>query len=1226
MKNKILIFLTLFVFMAAGALLSAPRLTSYPRALQQANQSMDVAWDEGTGGPYPNQCEFIYGPGPLNYSGGTITQTQTNLLRVTPSAEGMSDGVYYCRISPTSSDAMTREFRLYIDDTMNLVNYVSPANNADLSTLSPEFQWQDMAGVPYYSVFVFEGEPEMVMDSDGITLNVNILWAAITDGTSITYGTSDPSGYYNEIEPPPLVQGQQYSWAVIKNFSGTPAMMSETIPSYRKFTVNPAASCSTPVLLSPSDGASMTDPAEVVLSWEEAAGASSYKVMLKRKESDVINIEGTQLVPFWTGETAGTSVTIPADIKLNSNDYEWYVTAIDSAGRGAKSGTRDFYYENTGDFNFEINVYEDVTGLGTFNIPGAVFYIKTTYGANVNSFPFIADNEGMLYYYMEAGDYEVTVKKEGFDTAVFSFNLSSDGQSESWELIRSAYTITGQVVDGSGNSISGAGINAVFQGTTFTATASSASDGSFVFGAGQVNGTWNIEVSKSGYSTANTTEIVPIGEYEYIIGSPIAITQNVNTLSGQVTNDSAQGINGAMVTAEENGNPSNSFSDATDSAGNYSMQLPDGDWIVNVTKSGFVSPPPSAVSLSGGESKTRNFTMTPEANEIKGSVSDSGGGGSMENVLVRAEPSGGGGAVETYTDAFGEYTLSVGTGTFYVNAVKSGYSSDGEKTVNFGTAGGQVENGVDFVMTAAGTEDNADLYIYVSDNATSNDLSGVAVNVDGNEAATTGYSRYGVTDSYGGVTFTALHEGNYDIQLSKTGYTTINSSTSSPLINGSTGTESFAMTASVSTGNITGTAKEGLSGISGVDIEVYAQSDPDTLVNSAVTGASGGYTISLSPGDYIVTASINGYSISPAQHYISLAASGTENASFALSQPSGGTIIVEIDPASGIDMYEDIYNTNVTGEIGGAWPYPFKATFLDEEDKTVQTEFTWSVNPPDAGNITSSGVLTPTADYIGEVSVIAEALGVKGSAIVPVYQYFTPSYPAVDKTVRDYGGFSLMMPSGSASASNADNKFTLKRKAVSSARSSASGKKVISSIYDLTYGLSGDLTFDSYASITMPYTGSYDTDKVKAGKWNTTTLSWDSLGGSADSTRVSCSNINTLGEYSVITTMSELGIPYADFSPNPFSPYNGGVTITYSLESLAGTMVKTTIKVFNVAGKHVATVTEGELRSTTKMNSDVWDGRDKNGNWARNGRYFIQIKAEDTEGEVSSIYSIVLIK
>ena len=1196
MKKIILIisFILTGVLIFSNLFAVVPRVTSYPKYLLEVNGNVVITWDNGSGGSI-SSATMLYGFSHNSYT-GTLNQDAPGALTFTPQAEGMTGGVYYCRISNNADGDWSAEFKLFID-VINNVSYISPASNELLDDLTPTFQWSPLTNVPYYTIIVCDGAP-VIQAGEGLTITANIIWGAITNQTSIEYGTPDPSGYYTNLNPPPLIQGFTYAWLVMKNYSGSPSTNSEDVVTYRTFRVSPIASCGTPTLVSPANGSSMTDTANIVLSWQAATGANNYKVVLKRVEEGGIGASGKQEVPVWSEYTTATNITVPANIAFNTNTYTWYVIALDATGKGKKSEVWNFYYENTTDVELEFHFVENGP-LGLENVPGAIVFVETTGGIKINNYPLVANNNGWYYYTIPAGNYNMTVKKEGFDNGLFSFTATQPGPlNQSFTLIRSLYNISGIVKDDTGSPLSGANINASFMGTTFTASTFSQTDGTFSFNAGRTNGDWLIVASKSGYKTATSVASVVPGEFDFVLPEPIILTRNVNTLSGKVTNDSAQGINNAEVKVSENGNPSNFYITYTNSSGNYSINLPDGTWVINITKAGFVSPPASYITLSGGQSAVRNFTMSYQANQILGNVRDNLSI-AMQNVLVRAVPDAGS-PIETYTDWLGNYVLSVGPGNYTVNAILSGYNSDGAKIVNF-SGGGETVSDINFIMTPGGPADNANLYVSVDDGT--NPLSGASVYIEGNEPVTYGYTALGFTNSSGGVTITGMKPGGYDITVTKVGYNIINDTET--LINSTTIAKHYSMTAASTTGTISGLITDGVNPVSGATVEIYEQVNPDVPVYSTTTGPSGTYSRSLAPGSYIVKAYKLGCSSTPAQRYIILESGETKNADFEIKQASGGS--VTISHGSFI-----VYNENIGG------PYKFNATYIDGTGKEVYTNFTWTLDPPQAGVIDSTGLMTPTVDYIGEVNVIASTMGISGSETVSVYQRLNNTYGAVN--VRDYRGFSLSIPANAASTTNTIDRITLYKYPPTAARQSVGNVRVFGNVYRLTDGF----VFNTPVTVSLPLSGASSSD-VAIGVWNSMTLKWDSIGGTVTGGSVRAP-VSHFSEFSVISVLKELGLEYANLNPNPFSPALGGLKINYSVNSKEAGSVKVTIKIYNMTGKYVATILDGALRKVGNDYTEIWNGVDLRGKMAKNGRYIVQIEIEDTGGKKQYLYPVVMVK
>jgi len=95
--------------------------------------------------------------------------------------------------------------------------------------------------------------------------------------------------------------------------------------------------------------------------------------------------------------------------------------------------------------------------------------------------------------------------------------------------------------------------------------------------------------------------------------------------------------------------------------------------------------------------------------------------------------------------------------------------------------------------------------------------------------------------------------------------------------------------------------------------------------------------------------------------------------------------------------------------------------------------------------------------------------------------------------------------------------------------------------------------------------------------------------------------------------------------PNPFSPDNGLVNISYELSSDSARMPFVTVRIYNMAGQFVreliSNVPQGKGRASVE-----WDGLTDSAEVARNGRYVVEVSAEDSRGTESALGTVVLVK
>jgi hypothetical protein len=95
---------------------------------------------------------------------------------------------------------------------------------------------------------------------------------------------------------------------------------------------------------------------------------------------------------------------------------------------------------------------------------------------------------------------------------------------------------------------------------------------------------------------------------------------------------------------------------------------------------------------------------------------------------------------------------------------------------------------------------------------------------------------------------------------------------------------------------------------------------------------------------------------------------------------------------------------------------------------------------------------------------------------------------------------------------------------------------------------------------------------------------------------------------------------------NPFSPEKGPILIRYTIDSSSTAPLRTSIKIYNMAGKLIRTILNSGLKSVGTIQTDSWDGKDDRGRMSLNGRYFLTLDVEDISGKKQSIYTIALVK
>jgi len=312
---------------------------------------------------------------------------------------------------------------------------------------------------------------------------------------------------------------------------------------------------------------------------------------------------------------------------------------------------------------------------------------------------------------------------------------------------------------------------------------------------------------------------------------------NTYTLSGTVT-ESGTGLSGVTVSTGVR-------SATTQNDGTYTITgLSAGAYTVTPTKTGYTfSPTTRSVSVNANLSGV-NFTATKTSFSISGTVR-TGSGLGMSGASVTC------GALSTTSDASGNYAFTgLSPNTYTVAVSRAGFNfTPSSQSVTVGPD----KSGVDFT----GLADQTPTYsISGTVQAGGSGLTGVTV---------TAGSASALTSANGTYTISGLIAGSYTVSASRSGYTL---SPGSRTVVVSTNVTGIDFTATSITFSISGTVRQGASGLAGITVTAG--------VKSATTDNSGQYTISgLTSGAYTVAPLGSSYSFNPASASVTLSSNLT---------------------------------------------------------------------------------------------------------------------------------------------------------------------------------------------------------------------------------------------------------------------------------------------------------------------------------------------------------------
>ncbi|MBD3368382.1 MAG: hypothetical protein GF405_09480 [Candidatus Eisenbacteria bacterium] len=361
--------------------------------------------------------------------------------------------------------------------------------------------------------------------------------------------------------------------------------------------------------------------------------------------------------------------------------------------------------------------------------------------------------------------------------------------------------------------------------------------------------------------------------------------------------------------------------------------------------------------------------------------------------------------------------------------------------------------------------------------------------------------------------------------------------------------------------------------------------------------ASGDYAIDeVRPGSYVVTVSGDGCLGAPLQMTVQAGEGETV---------SGLDFTVERPPVEAIEI-------SGPSEVGAGETVTFSGYSVTDEGQLVDTALEWWVSPPEAGAIArGGGVFEASAGYIGEARIGAyePVSGLRGSLDIAAFVRVGPTSAV---TAEDSLGARLEIPVGSVSE---EQTIHLAHETLPDAKRLGRDYEVSETSYHL---MPDGLEFDGPAMLSVP------SDGGRLVLWNEDRLAWETVDSAAVGGDLEAS-IAGLGEYAVSRTSRGLAVWDIVVRPNPFSPDEGPVSIRFDVSSSEARMPFVTLRIRNIQGQLVRTVVENE--PTAKGEAVVeWDGNADSGRPARNGRYVIEIIAEDAGAEETSLGTVVLVK
>ena len=643
-----------FVLLASEIAHADITLLDYPQSLVALNDTVTVTWEES------EECQLVLGRTPGDYTQTTMT-TGIGSLDFVPYLELVAPGVWYCALNGATSGEFSDEFRLIVESPI-FATPTGPPNGSVVTETTTLLEWDPVDNVPYYYVAVSDQEIDIEEIEGELTISgANLIWQALTGATSIQYGSTDPSGYFNDTNgsSPPLMDGFTYNWLIFNCYGNDPLLTSVTGAGLAGFTTDVPTSLEAPELTWPPADVTLT--ADIVdFEWRAVDGAVSYHVSIYETR-DLAGCDASY--PVWDGPASMASVEVRLGSILVSGEYTWRVVALDELGRGVASERRGFdYATETG-----------TAQIRTFRTDGerlARVFVDIEYvGGGVNVLPAITNESGVFDKELLPGRYAFHASKEDYvDTTAVHTIYANQNRHVGITMRRAPARIRGRVVDEGDDPVFGAVVTARGNGTT----SETETDADGYFALQVTAGEWAVSAERFGYAPSSTQTIhLVAGEYGQLT-APLVLIGTPGSIRGDVLNTVGRPIVAATVRASHA--ELGTYVTSTNCTGHFELDLAPATWAISATKTGYQASTPREMDLNPGEHAVVDppILLLPVESAIMGRVTDDGV--DIEGATVTAVPTAGS-VIDATTNCFGEFLLMPPPGTYMLSARRDGFTT-----------------------------------------------------------------------------------------------------------------------------------------------------------------------------------------------------------------------------------------------------------------------------------------------------------------------------------------------------------------------------------------------------------------------------------------------------------------------------------------------------------------------------------------------------------------------
>lgn len=495
------------------------------------------------------------------------------------------------------------------------------------------------------------------------------------------------------------------------------------------------------------------------------------------------------------------------------------------------------------------------------------------------------DDNGYYQVKVLAGTYWLSASKSGYlssDPQKLTLNPGETVSGIDFLLVPNASVITGKVTS-AGAPIVGATIEA--KGATREEVTQTDAEG--YFSVSLPAGTYDLIASKTSF-IPDTLYSISVNPGVTATGKDFQLIQYIGYLQGTVT-DGVSPLRKAKISIQGSGPPSPCYSTVSDISGSFVVAvIPEISYQVSVSKDGYSDAWEETDPVPVGGTAVTSIQLTAMPSQISGTVVDEDGNPIWKAKVKAIHVETTRRVVSTTTDARGEFLLSLGTGTYSIEAAQPGYLclTPTEQTL----LPGQKLNDVTITLKS----NLSTIVGSVRDQSTGTVIEGVKI-VATESATQTGGTFYSTAG--GSFTLSELFSGTYTLILAKQGY--VEKTVENMALPGGITKMLEDLLLVPKESSITGQV-EGPAGAT-----VMATATATNQITYGLSDESGNYLLPhLSPGEYTVKVALTGYSSSP--EFISVTISPGEKLTginFVLQQNIGlieGRIYSALDSTVGL--------------------------------------------------------------------------------------------------------------------------------------------------------------------------------------------------------------------------------------------------------------------------------------------------------------------------------------